>query len=145
MLEESVAIWRELGERRHQAYAMVDLGLLAIRQGETELGRARLDESLSTFAELDDAGDTVLALLAYADLFDAQNQPTRVLRVLGAMSALMKKIGMLYSPLHRARMAHHVADARRAVAPEIAAAEWRAGELMSLNEAIAYTLDRSAR
>jgi predicted ATPase/DNA-binding XRE family transcriptional regulator len=143
-LEESVATWRELGERRHQAYANLDLGLLTIRRGETGLGRARLDEVLSTFLELDDVGDVVGALLHYADLFSVLHEPRRVLRICGAVSVLMKQLGQRLAPLQRTWIQRLVERAGTAVPADIASSEWATGETMSLNEAIAYVMDQSA-
>jgi predicted ATPase/transcriptional regulator with XRE-family HTH domain len=142
VLEESIAIWKELGERRHQAYANADLGLLAIRRGETTLGRGLLDDSLSTFVELDDVGDSAFNLLDYADLFSALREPGRVLRVCGAMSVFAKQLRHRLAPLHRAWMERLLEPARSAMPAELALAEWKAGESMSLNEAIAYALDQ---
>jgi tetratricopeptide (TPR) repeat protein len=143
VLEESMAIWKELGDRRQYAYANVDLGLLAIRRGETALGRAHLDESLSTFVKLDDRGDSVFILLAYADLFSAQEEPGRVVLMCGAMSALTKQIGMTLAPLHSAWTERLLDQARSAMPADLALAEWTTGAAMSLKEALAYALDQS--
>jgi tetratricopeptide (TPR) repeat protein len=143
VLERSVGAWRELDERRHQAFANVDLGLLEIRQGDLELGRRRLDESLATFVELDDRGDTVFILSAYADLFSAQRQPDHVVRVLGALSGLMPSIGMLGSPLLRTRTERSMAHARDALPPSVLAAEWAAGQAMSLSQAVAFVREHN--
>jgi predicted ATPase len=45
--EESLAIYRELGDERGQADALSFIGYLLIWQGEASLGRARLEEALA--------------------------------------------------------------------------------------------------
>src|SRR5207302_857298 len=52
--EESVAIFREVGDRSGIAYALHQLSSLAKRQSDHEAERARLEESLAIFRELGD-------------------------------------------------------------------------------------------
>jgi tetratricopeptide (TPR) repeat protein len=140
-LEGSVAIWQGLGERRERAHANVDLALLAIRHCDLAKARRLLDESLSNFTELNARGDSIVMLHAYADLFAAQNELRRVVRVRGAVSALMPRMGMHPSPLRRAVADYQMESARAALSPTVVASEWAAGEALTLHEAVAYVRD----
>ena len=140
VLEESLITWQELGERRHQAYANEHLGEVAIWQGDLLSGRARLDQSLSTFVELGDFVGILQTFLRYATLFAAQGHHERVVRMLGAMSAPTRPpVG---SPLVRSAVERHLVSARAVLGPEVVSVAWGAGQAMSLDEAVAYALNQ---
>src|SRR5438105_6369036 len=131
--------WQELGERRHQAYANEHLGVVAIWRGDLLSGRARLDQSLSTFVELGDRIGIFQTFLRYATLFAAQGQYERVVHVLGAMSAPIRPKQI---PLIRSAVERHLVSARAALGPEVVSVAWGAGQAMSLDEAVAYALNQ---
>jgi non-specific serine/threonine protein kinase len=54
-LDESVAAWRQLGDRRGVASALAWLGLEPMGRGDYDAARALLEESLESFRELGDA------------------------------------------------------------------------------------------
>jgi predicted ATPase/DNA-binding XRE family transcriptional regulator len=141
VLQESLTMWQELGELRHQAYANAHLGVVAIWQGDLLSGRARLDQSLSTFAELGDLVGIVQTFPMYAKLFAAQGHYERVVRVLGAMSAPFRP--MVGIPL-RSSVERHLVSARAALGPEVVSVAWSEGQAMSLDQAVAYALNQDA-
>jgi len=134
-------MWQELGELRHQAYANEHLGVVAIWQGDLLSGRARLDQSLSTFVELGDLVEIVQAFPMYAKLFAAQGHYERVVRVLGAMSAPFRP--MVGIPL-RSSVERHLVSAGAALGPEVVSVAWSEGQAMSLDQAVAYALSQDA-
>ncbi|HYY57131.1 MAG TPA: tetratricopeptide repeat protein [Pyrinomonadaceae bacterium] len=71
-LEESVGLWREVGNKRRLAYALVVLGMVALEQGHPEEGRRYEEESVSIFKEVDDTWGLALAL---NDLGNMLNEP----------------------------------------------------------------------
>jgi predicted ATPase/DNA-binding SARP family transcriptional activator len=52
--EESVAIWREVGDRRGLANSLRNLGMVNLRQGDPVTARSLLTESLAIWRELSD-------------------------------------------------------------------------------------------
>ena len=66
-LEESVALWRELGDRRQIAYTLQILGLLALSQGEAATARARLQEGVALFREMGDRWGLAVLLYCLGD------------------------------------------------------------------------------
>jgi tetratricopeptide (TPR) repeat protein len=54
LVEESLAIWRELGNKHGTAWSLTGLGIVARDQGEYGLARALLEESLAIYRELGD-------------------------------------------------------------------------------------------
>lgn len=62
LFEESLAIWRGLGDRQGVAMALGNLGGVAYAQGEYEAMRVLIEESLAIRRELDDRHGIALAL-----------------------------------------------------------------------------------
>jgi predicted ATPase/transcriptional regulator with XRE-family HTH domain len=63
IVEESAAIYRELGDQQGLAEALTILGLTLVWQGEATLGLARLEEALSIYRKIGDRWGEALALL----------------------------------------------------------------------------------
>ncbi len=61
-LEQSLALWRELGDRRSIAYALTELGHAISSQGEHATGLALQEESAAIFREVGDTWGLGLAL-----------------------------------------------------------------------------------
>ncbi|MBV9169040.1 MAG: tetratricopeptide repeat protein, partial [Chloroflexi bacterium] len=47
LYEDSLAIWKELGDRARIGISLNNLGMLAVHHGDYEVGRVRLEESLA--------------------------------------------------------------------------------------------------
>src|SRR5207302_9300116 len=54
LLEESLSIFKQLGDKQGAAYALNVLAVVVQQQGDYELGRALLEESLAIRRELGD-------------------------------------------------------------------------------------------
>jgi len=61
-LEESVAIWRELGDKRGLAHALSCLGMAAWVPGDVVTARSLLEESVPLFREVEDTWGLALVL-----------------------------------------------------------------------------------
>jgi len=62
LLEESLAIYRELGDPRGTGWALVDLGFLSRYQGDYGTGQSFLEESLKLFKQTKDSEGAAYAL-----------------------------------------------------------------------------------
>jgi len=137
VLEEGEAIWRQLGERRHLAFIHMYQAAAAMWQGNLDLGRTLLDQSLSTFTDLQDVFGIGHTLWVWAQLFAAQGQYEQAARLLGASSRRHQAKRM--SPvLHRLFMDQRLDAARGALSAELVDAAWTDGCTMSVDAAIAY-------
>ena len=61
-LEESVKLWREIGNKRRLGYSLIILGMVALNEGFPDEGRKYEEESLSIFREVDDRWGLALSL-----------------------------------------------------------------------------------
>ena len=132
LLEESVAIWRELGERRHVALASADLAVSVAWQGNLTLARIQLDEALSTFAELQDTGGQWTTLFDYSRVLEAEGQYEQSARYLGAS---IHRDHQCFNPdVAKPRLE----SLRRLAGAHLVATAFAEGEAMSLDEAVAH-------
>jgi predicted ATPase/DNA-binding SARP family transcriptional activator/class 3 adenylate cyclase len=63
LLEESLAIFREQGDKQGIALCLSHLGFTAYQQGDYSEARSLLEESLATLSELGDKGDIAFSLM----------------------------------------------------------------------------------
>lgn len=61
-LEESVMLWRRVGNKRRLGYSLIILGMVALHQGRPEEGREYEEESVRIFEEVDDPWGLALSL-----------------------------------------------------------------------------------
>jgi non-specific serine/threonine protein kinase len=141
LLEESVATWREIGERRHLTFAIADLAICIAWQGDAPLARAQLDEALSTFTDLEDTGGKMQALVNCSRLFATEGAYAQSACVFGALRAAWYPKGAwnpkgenVFAVLGERRLEL----ARHAVGPEVLAVASADGQAMSLDAAVAY-------
>jgi len=74
-LRESVAIAREIGDRRRLAAALPTLGLAYLGQGNPAKAREHLEEALAVSRELGDKAHTAVGLNALAEFHRLQGNP----------------------------------------------------------------------
>jgi tetratricopeptide (TPR) repeat protein len=141
LLLESTATWRELGERRHLAYANVALGNSYIWQGDFDRARLLLVESLTTFEELQEVVGIGWTFFNCAPLLVRKGRQEQAVRILGASYTLHVEVaqGRPIPRLPRSIVERRLESARGTLGTQIVEAAWSEGRAMSLNEAIAYT------
>jgi len=156
--EESLAINRELGNKRDIAISLGSLGSVAQAQGDYGAARGLFEESLTVKRELGNKGSIVQELEWFAAVAVAQGQPERAARLFGAAEALREAMGALLPSADRAGHDRSATAARTALgeagearfgreadsaggrAPGFATA-WAEGRAMTLEQATAYALD----
>ncbi len=144
LLEQSVAIWRELGNKRGIAISLNPLGHVAREEGDYVAAAASHRESLTVRRELGDKKGVAECLEGLAAGCGAQKQPRRAAHLFGAAKALRAAIGVPLPPNERDRYDREVAALREALGEEAFAAAWAAGRAMTLEEAVAYALEGPA-
>ena len=89
----SLALFRELGNQRHAATALIAMVELARARGELHRARDLLGEVLAHVSRLDDTPLLVYALHHAAALAADEAQPLRAVRLLGAAEGLERSSG----------------------------------------------------
>jgi tetratricopeptide (TPR) repeat protein len=76
LLEQSVALWRALGEPRGLAHALCDWGVALYNQGNVANARARLEESIAAFRQMGEKQGLVVALFWHGNMTSLQGDFT---------------------------------------------------------------------
>jgi predicted ATPase/class 3 adenylate cyclase len=76
LLEESLDIWPETGDRRGLAYALHGMGQVALHQGDYAVARSMLKDSVALFREVDDTWGLTGALGNLGDVALSQGNYT---------------------------------------------------------------------
>ena len=76
LLEESIAIWREVGDKQGLAYSLHPMGMTALARGDYLAAREFLEESVALFREVVDGYGLALALFSSGDVALVQGNDT---------------------------------------------------------------------
>jgi hypothetical protein len=139
LFAEELALHRALGDKHGIGHTLLILGGLAEEEGDVAGAGTCYAEALTMLRDFWDPGRLTGVLRGVAALALAQEQPARALRLAGAVAAVPQH---LWSPeaWERERLGE---EARKHLSPEAAVAAWEEGRAMSLEQAVAYALERS--
>jgi len=141
LLGESVAWFRQAGNEWGLAETLHYLGAVVVAQGNETRATALFREGLGLQRKLGAKRLIAESLERIAGLA-ATGQPARAARLFGAAEALREAIGAPRPPVQRADYERARAKARTQLDATTFAAEWSAGQTMTLDQAAAYALDR---
>jgi predicted ATPase/DNA-binding SARP family transcriptional activator/Tfp pilus assembly protein PilF len=146
-LEESLRLNQQIQDHLATAYALTYLGIASLLRYDVKPAVQRFKEALATLSELDLAGRHAIPELI-SRLIDSiavaaarQGRAVQSARLWGAMETLRKECHLWYRPCEQQRYAAEAAIARHSVDSQIFSAAWSAGELMSLEAAVAFSAD----
>ena len=143
LFEESLAICRELDSKIGIAYVRLNLGHLALEQGEYSVAYPLLKEGLAILRDAEDLWAINFALDSLAGIAAGQGQSERALRLAGASEALRESVGILLFPVWQAWVERLLEPAREMLDEEGCAVAWAEGRAMNLERAVAFALDES--
>ena len=145
LLGESLAIWKELGERNGAASTLGTLGNMAVRQGDLARGRSLCEQSLAIHREMESPLGLAQSFESLGILAAISDECHRAIRLMGAAEALRQEASTPLTVDEKAELERHVLLMRSALGEELFTREWAAGRLMSLEEAVECALSRSTR
>jgi tetratricopeptide (TPR) repeat protein len=138
LLEESLAIFREAGDRRGIGTVLYHIGTMLLDQGNAAAAGECDRESLTAFGHVGDRYGTARALESLARVAAARGEAERAARLYAAAAALRDVLGAPVPPVDRADFCARVAAVRACLGEEAFAAAWKEGRAMEMGEAIAY-------
>jgi tetratricopeptide (TPR) repeat protein len=141
LCEESLAIFRQVSDYFGVAQSLVTLGKAAHAQGNFERAHQLFEECLRLCKEMHTGPLAIDCLVALGSLFREQDRFEQALLLLSAASALNTMSGEPYV-LSRSSYESDIASARIQLNETIFAARWAQGQIMTLDQAIIYALDR---
>jgi hypothetical protein len=144
-LEESLVVWREMGNVAGHMQALLGLGDLARAESDLTIAHARYAEALHV-GQANGARSflrpVTRVLRRLAALSIAAGDPRRAVRIFGAEAAAHRDTPMFQG--RRDRWEDDLASARATLGEAGFAAAWAEGRAMTIEEAIAYALGVNA-
>jgi tetratricopeptide (TPR) repeat protein len=140
LLEESLELRRQLGNKWGVGVSLGTLGWVAICEGDWDRALARLGESLEVRQEIGDKGGSAWCIERLAEVALAQGNPEKAVRLLSAAAALRISIGSVIDPVDQPEYQNRRNVLRAELGQERFAAVWEEGRALSLEQAIAYAL-----
>ena len=142
LLEESLELRRQLGNKWGVGVSLGTLGWVAMRQGDWDRAIARLGESLEVRREIGDQGGSAWCLERLAEVALAQGKPEKAVRLLSTAAALRISLGSVIDPVDQAEYQDRRTALRTELGEERFASAWNEGRALTLEQAIAYALEK---
>jgi len=142
LMEESLELRRQLGNKWGVGVSLGMLGWVAMRERDWDRAITRLGESLEIRQEIGDKGGCAWCLERLAGVAMAQKQAEKAVRLFGAATVLRSSIGSVIDPADQDRYKKNLNYLRANLGRERYKAAWDAGRAMSLEQAIAYALEK---
>jgi len=134
--EESLALWREIGDMWGLANTLGAHAWLAREEGNASRAAQLERQVLTAYWDLRAERELVFSLLGAAYLALAADQDARAARLGGASARLLERTGSELEEMDLDPYADYLARTRAKLGEEAFAAEWAAGEALTLAEAV---------
>jgi tetratricopeptide (TPR) repeat protein len=144
-LEEALSIQRELGDSWGIPRTLVALGVAAHGLGDDDQTDILFDQGLRLQLEADDRPGMATSLEEVAALAAERDDHEGAACLYGAAAILREMVGRHPLNLPSSPSGREVETIRDALSPEVFANAWSRGRSMTLDEAVAYALDRTRR
>ncbi len=135
--EEELASERERNE--NVAFLLRDLGAVYIALGDLNVARAMISESVPEFELIGNPFGLIRCLEGLAQIIAAQGQSARAVSVFGAAERQRETHNMPLPPLDRSDY-NAVPQLRATLGEEFFTIAWAEGQVMTLDQAVAYAL-----
>ena len=138
LLEESLAIRREIGDRLGIGETLINLGEVELSDGNLDNARRFYEESLAVLNDVGEIKGVAMSLEGIADVDSRGAEPDRAIVIWAAAHALRERVGCPLAPREHARLDDRLAATRAAVPQADFEVAWAAGGAMSLEQAVGY-------
>jgi predicted ATPase len=132
---------RDLGDELDSAWLVawyqVQMGILAITQGQFDQARMLLEDALALSVEAHSTNSVTLCLIAFARLAFAGSDPERAALLAGAAEGLRRRLGLRAWPMLRNDEADLIGQIRLTLGPDRFSEMTQAGSRLSRPEAVA--------
>jgi tetratricopeptide (TPR) repeat protein len=142
LLEESLQLRRQLGNKWGIGVSLGTLGWVAICEKNWSRALERLGESLQVRLEIGDKGGSAWCLERLAEVALAQGNPEKAVRLLSTAATLRISIGSVIDPADQPEYQSRRAALRAKVGQERFALLWEEGRTLTLERAITYALQQ---
>jgi hypothetical protein len=140
-LEESLAIAKAHDDQFGIGYALLGLAFIDFAEGHYGASLGRLKESLLIWHDRNDNYFIIACLEGFGRHALADRSVLRAVRLWGAAAALRTAYDIPGSPADELAFGHYLTTARSLLEADVWAAAWAEGQVLALDEAIAYALE----
>jgi ATP/maltotriose-dependent transcriptional regulator MalT len=136
-LQEVRDLGDELDSAWLAAWSRVQMGTLAITQGQLDQARRLLDDALALTIEAHSTNSVTLCLIAFARLAFSGGEPERAALLAGAAEGLRRRLGLRAWPMLRNDEADLIGQIRLTLGPDRFSEMTQVGYGLSRQEAVA--------
>ena len=136
-LEDALEIWNELGERRHIAFAVMNLSVTSALLGKLELSRSRLTQATADFIEMHDRVGMSTAVMYWLNTLWQSGEIEAYVRLGGTIEASLLAHTHHASEFLAGVLEARVADCRERLGTPRFEALWAEGCALSLEAMMA--------
>jgi len=141
-VEESLALCRELGDRRNTSMSLFILGMIELNRGNLDRAATLLEEGIRITRELGDKLGVTYFALGLGKLDAVRGRLVRAARLWGAAEVLREQMGLFLSKFDLAASGYEqdLATVRSAMDGASFDAAWAEGRAMSFEQTVEYAL-----
>lgn len=136
LLEESLAVFEDLGDSRGVAEVLLELGRVAHAQGNEARAASLCRESLMLSSKLDNKSHIAFCLTVLAGVIQATGDAARAARLFGAAEILLQSLDAVLDPCGTLEYDSNLAGTRAQMSQEAFAKAWQEGRMMTLEQAV---------
>ena len=140
-LEEAMELTEKVGSYMSALWARVNLAYTRLRQGDMAQAKKMFALCIERFQKAGNNIGMIYAIEGVASLSVNQNQPERAARLFAWTDAIREKIGDQRPPVEQASVDNDLAAIQSQVDDATFAKLWENGSILSLEQAIALTLE----
>lgn len=140
--EECLVIAQETGEKRRIRFLLDNLSFLAQHAGDYSYAQELNDQSLRIALEMNNRLDIADVLAGRAGILGLTGHPEQAARLFGVWQATLESLGAVFQPSNKAEYDRAIAAVRAQLDNATFEAAWLTGRAMSLEEAVALTLEQ---
>src|SRR5262249_43060431 len=141
---ESLALYRELGDKRQIACDLNNLGLVALHERDSRRAAQFSREALLQAVELSHRFYIASILASLAAALAVRDEPGVAAQLFGAADGQLAALGARLEGADRNAIEPPIQAARSALSPAAWDAAYAAGHAMALDDAVAYALEQTA-
>jgi tetratricopeptide (TPR) repeat protein len=144
LYQEGLDILRGAFHVEGTAHALANLANVAILTSDYASAGPLVQESLQIYRELGSAYDMALSVERAAGIAAGTDHPERALRLAGASATHLTALGVSRPRIFQERSERMIEQARRALNESVQNALLAEGQVLSLEQAVAYALEQPA-
>ena len=141
LIEESLTIRKEFGDKWQIGVALGVWAWIAILQQDWDSALSRLKESVAVRKEIGDKGGLVWCLEKLGQVTFQKENPEKAVKIFSAAESIRAALGSVMDPFDLPEYDRNIASLRNQLGEEKFNTAWNQGRTLTLEKAIALALE----